>query len=275
MKNHSLTRWLLLAALWLVMPGVRVHAEYCDQQCTPVCNFWIQNCQAQGGTADGLCACNWDQFAMAYSGCAFPSCTLPRGGGGGGGTENQTPGSDPIVIHLERDRPRFSNAEGGVTFDVYATGTPLQTAWPLDPLETGWLVLDRNGNGRIDDGGELFGNRTRLRGGTFAADGYEALAELDANNDGWVDQSDPGFSKLRLWRDLHRDGRSTAAELSSLASVGVARLSTDAHVSYKVDKWGNTFLLWGRVISLPHFQIERRSWDVGPAVIPVPGCCGP
>lgn len=271
MKRHPLGRWMVLAALWLVMPGPRLHADYCTDQCQPTCEFWIQQCATNGGTTSGLCSCGWDQFAQAYSQCMFPSCTIPGGSTGGGGTDNDDgSGGSPIVIHLERDLPRFSSAERGVMFDIYATGTELQTAWPLESAETGWLVLDRNGNGAIDDGGELFGNHTKLTTGAQASDGYEALAELDANGDGWVDASDPGFGRLRLWRDTRRDGRTAPGELSPLAAVGVARLSTDAHVSKKVDKWGNGYHLWARVMSLPGFKIERRSWDIDPVVIPAP-----
>lgn len=197
-------------------------------------------------------------------------CATLSGGDGGGEPDNDgTCGGSPIVIHLERGVPQFSSASQGVVFDIYGTG-PMLTAWPVNTATTGWLVLDRDGNGQIDSGLELFGNHTILSDGTAASDGYAALAELDANHDGWIDAADPGFGRLRVWLDRNRNGRTDANELVTLGSAGVERLSVDAHVSRKVDRWGNGFHLFAKVEPLPHVNIERLSWDIEPTVIPAP-----
>jgi len=60
-------------------------------------------------------------------------------------------------------------------------------------------MLDRNGNGLVDGGDELFGNNTRLRDGRRAPHGYIALAELDDNGEGQIDSRDAAFVRLRLW----------------------------------------------------------------------------
>ena len=103
--------------------------------------------------------------------------------------------------------------------DLLASGEPVSTAWPS--ARDGLLALDRNGNGRIDDGTELFGESTA---GRERSDGFAALAELDANGDGILDRRDPGFAHLVVWRDRNRDGKSTPEELASLDEVGVRSL---------------------------------------------------
>jgi hypothetical protein len=154
-----------------------------------------------------------------------------------------------------------------VVFDIFNDGMPLYTAWPTDPKTTAWLALDRNQNGRIDNSGELFGTGTRLKSGLLATQGYEALAELDANNDGWVDGDDPAWNRLRLWRDLDRDGKSTPSELSPLASMGVLRMSTRAQYSDETDQWGNEFRYRARIVTTNRHV--RLSWDVFVRVAPL------
>ncbi len=82
---------------------------------------------------------------------------------------------------------------------------------------TAFLALDRNGNGRFDDGRELFGDQHG------AVDGYEELARFDANADGIIDREDPVFDRLRLW---HADGR-----VSALGDHGIAGLSLTAQTA--------------------------------------------
>ena len=92
--------------------------------------------------------------------------------------------------------------------------------------DDGLLVLDRNDNGLIDNGGELFGDNTRLSNGALAADGFAALADLDDNNDGVIDANDAVYAELQVWQDTNQDGISQADELQSLAQRNIAALST-------------------------------------------------
>lgn len=87
----------------------------------------------------------------------------------------------PIAVSLSGGL-NFSSAEEGVPFDLTGNGVPRRYAWPVSAGD-GWLALDRNGNGLIDNGRELFGDRTILADGTSAANGFTALAELDVNGD--------------------------------------------------------------------------------------------
>jgi hypothetical protein len=115
-------------------------------------------------------------------------------------------------------------------------GTPTATDWPT--AATPWLALDRNGDGAITSGAELFGNHTVLPDGSVARDGFEALAALDANHDGRIDKDDPAFARLVLWADRDRDGRSSPDELAP-ASATLVSISLAAQPVHDCDARDN------------------------------------
>lgn len=161
----------------------------------------------------------------------------------------EEPECTPILIDLENDGVRLTGLEDPVWFDIDANGEPNLMSW-TDGGE-GFLVLDRNGNGRIDDGGELFGNATRLADGNLASNGYEALAELDSsflggNGDHVIDSFDFGFPALEVWTDGNHDGISQAEELQTLAATGIQRIGLDHRRSSRMDRHGNRFVYFGR-----------------------------
>ncbi|HEU5075186.1 MAG TPA: calcium-binding protein [Polyangiaceae bacterium] len=129
--------------------------------------------------------------------------------------------STPLVLSFDDTPVQFTRPAG--SFDLVGVGLSLGHDWVS--AATPWLVLDRNGNGGVDDGSELFGSMTRLASGERAAHGFAALAELDQNLDRAVTAADPMFSELRLWRDLNQDRQSTSNELATLADSGVRELS--------------------------------------------------
>jgi Ca2+-binding RTX toxin-like protein/murein DD-endopeptidase MepM/ murein hydrolase activator NlpD len=94
-----------------------------------------------------------------------------------------------------------------------------------DAESDAYLVLDRNGNGRIDAVDERFNAATPLENGGLAVDGFAALAAEDRNGDGQVDAADAGWAALRLWHDRNRDGRAQPDELSTLAEHGMKILN--------------------------------------------------
>ena len=145
----------------------------------------------------------------------------------------------PILVTLE-GRAELSAVSDGVMFDFYGNNRPFLVPWPVQGMSF-WLVLDRNGNGVIDDAGEMIGNRTALPDGSMAANGFLALASLDGNGDGAIDSSDAAFGQLRLWRDVVRDGISQPAELLALPDLQIVGLSTEYREARRRDRWGNTF----------------------------------
>jgi hypothetical protein len=144
----------------------------------------------------------------------------------------------PIVLSL-RGGYHITSPADGVLFDIDADGTPEAIAWTEPNGNVGFLALDRNGNGTIDSGAELFGDSTILTDGARALNGFEALADLDANHDGRIDASDPAWQQLLLWLDTNHDGSSTAEEIVSIPSSGVSAISTDYQRSGKKDRFGN------------------------------------
>ncbi|SDJ05925.1 Ca2+-binding protein, RTX toxin-related [Pseudomonas flavescens] len=108
-------------------------------------------------------------------------------------------------------------------------------------------MLDRNDNGKIDGGAELFGTETKLTDGSFASNGFEALADLDENKDGMLSAADEVFSELRVWIDGNSDGISTEAELHTLTSLGIESISTQYQVAPKLDANGVEHREFGEV----------------------------
>jgi Ca2+-binding RTX toxin-like protein len=113
-----------------------------------------------------------------------------------------------------------------VLFDHDGDGIKTGTGWVK--ADDGLLVWDRNGNGTIDNGGELFGVNTVLTNGQKAADGFAALRELDGNADGTFNSSDAAYASVKVWRDLNQDGISQSGELQSLSQAGIAALNLNA-----------------------------------------------
>jgi hypothetical protein len=98
----------------------------------------------------------------------------------------------------------------------------------FDGKDDGMLVWDRNGNGQIDSGRELFGDQTVLANGQLAANGFAALAEQDTNKDGKINSLDANFAQFKVWQDVNQDGISQAGELFTLAQKGIASVNVQA-----------------------------------------------
>jgi hypothetical protein len=99
--------------------------------------------------------------------------------------------------------------------------------------------MDRNHDGSINNGSELFGDSTVMTNGQKARDGYEALAELDTNYDGLISNEDINFSNLKIWTDTNSNGSSDTGELHALADLGIWNLDLNAVPTQTRDN-GNT-----------------------------------
>lgn len=136
-----------------------------------------------------------------------------------------TPRRDPLALDLDGDGLETVGVTGDkvVLFDHNGDGVKTGTGWVKG--DDAFLALDRNGNGLIDNGNELFGVDTVLSTGGKAANGFAALADLDSNHDGIFSGADAQFANVRVWRDLDLDGISDAGELQSLTEAGIASIN--------------------------------------------------
>jgi hypothetical protein len=149
-----------------------------------------------------------------------------------GGSETST----PLVLSFDGAEPQLVASATSV-FDNDLTGECVSTDWPT--ATTPWLALDRDGDGGIADGRELFGSGTRLGGGMRAEHGFAALAELDDDRDGRITPSDRRFAELVVWADEDGDKRGTGGELRSLQDLRVLSIEL-GYASEKVcDARGN------------------------------------
>ena len=147
----------------------------------------------------------------------------------------------------------LTGPKDGVYFDINADGKPERVGWTLPSEPTGFLVLDRNHNGLIDNGRELFGNFTPVEGDELADTGFQALAFWDdpsalGNGNGWIDPGDAVWPSLQLWIDANHDGVSQPDELYPPAAFGISAISTFSHTERRRDRFGNLFYLRGEFI---------------------------
>ena len=148
-----------------------------------------------------------------------------------------------LVLDLDRDGVETIGMKAGIQFDLNDDGFRETLCWVA--ADDGLLALDRDGDGAIASGAELFGNSTRLADGATAANGFLALAEFDENNNGYIDDADKGFSRLRVWRDANQNGESEPEELLTLADTGVETILLRHRESNTKDAFGNEFRQFG------------------------------
>ncbi|HFE45084.1 MAG TPA: hypothetical protein ENJ18_06260 [Nannocystis exedens] len=140
----------------------------------------------------------------------------------------------PLVVKFDDEPLRFDTASAAA-FDISGQGACLSTDWPSAP----WLALDRDGDGVIASGRELFGSGTIMSTGIRADHGFEALAEFDIDGDGKITAADPIFHELVLWVDHDSNRRGTLDELVPVATAELVAIDLGFRRRHDCDERGN------------------------------------
>ena len=172
----------------------------------------------------------------------------------------------PIVIDVDHSGFSMSDAGTGVIFNMLNDGVPLAISWTAAGSTNALLVLDRNGNGTIDNGTELFGDLTP-QPASSEANGFLALAEYDKSSNGGngnsrIDSGDAIFSQLRLWQDANHSGISEANELQTLGAFGITGIDLSYKASKRTDAFGNKFRYRAKIYDKDGVHSGRWAWDV-------------
>ncbi|MGD1527000.1 hypothetical protein ACP6H6_28515, partial [Vibrio harveyi] len=151
---------------------------------------------------------------------------------------------DPLSLDLNGDGVKTIGVNYGVHFDHDGDGFEESTGWLSK--EDGFLAIDKNGNGKIDSGNELFGDNTIMDydedgNPIFAEHGFESLEEYDSNGDGVINSSDEKWHELKIWQDSNSDGDTQSYELLSMESAGVESIALKYEGSGEDAGHGNTF----------------------------------
>ena len=224
-----------------------------------------------------------------------PTHTCSGGGGGGNKTEKRGPRLIRASAHLQRVQagsgqrsPILVDTTGAgfkltdpsklcITFDLANNGSPGCFSWPAQGSGNAWLVYDRNGDGKISNGTEMFGDYTPqpTPPAGVIANGFTALAVYDVNHDLVIDRNDPIWPNLKLWIDTHCAANPTQpcvslpSELYSLTSKGINSISIVYSPDEKTDAYGNVFKYYAQTNPKPIYDQlpnnpsqERRMYDV-------------
>jgi hypothetical protein len=221
----------------------------CNGEDTPTCDpYGMEDsaCVGRGGQFDHSdCVCRTCEETYGYQYCC------------------------PVIVDTDGNGFSLTNDNNGVDFDLNGDGIRNRFSWTKPNSDDAWLSLDRDGNGSIDNGQELFGNFTPQPNPPSGVlkNGFNALAEYDkaingGNGDGVINSNDAIYNSLRLWQDSNHNGISEPNELHTLSEMDIAVLHLDYKESKKTDEHGNLFKYRAKVSDAKGARAGRWAWDV-------------
>lgn len=263
--------WLSAQSCQPCQCGVQCNADYTDCSCVPppscsgggtaTCSDTGWACPICTSNPTFICSCgqqvcqNGNWVCSSGTQCSIPppawslSCTYGPECTGSGWQCKCSPGGctnpDPIIIDAGDKGFHLTDVAHGVPFTFVPGQPPIRMAWTDARFGNGFLVLDRNGNGIIDDGTEFFGNLTP-QPPSATPNGYLALAVFDnpangGNGNGFIDPGDAVYGRLRVWIDANHNGISEPWELHTLTELGIMRIDLKYRYAHYVDRFGNEF----------------------------------
>jgi len=169
-----------------------------------------------------------------------PSCesSITATGSITSGRKSPTPQNNPLILDLAGSGIKLGATTNFVDFDMNVDGFKERITWP-DDAGAHFLALDRNGNGSIDDGSELFAAKARDAWEVTHPHGFLALRTFDSNQNGLIEAKDGIYDHLQLWNDANRNGISEPEELKGLCDLGVEGISTSFQDNFVRDEFGN------------------------------------
>jgi hypothetical protein len=222
----------------------------------PACSFYYND---NGPSCQSTCNPSGGCDNSQKPSCPVPICNNV-------GTNYYWTCNSPIIIDVEGKGFHLTSEEAGVLFDFSGNGQKEQVAWTDPRFGNAWLALDRNGNGKIDDSTELFGNFTP-QPQSATPNGFLALAvydtpEFGGNGDGYITDEDEIFSKLLVWTDTNHNGISEPNELKTLAQAGIASIPLHYSEGTRSDEYGNIFRYRGHIKMVGHRAYDHLIYDV-------------
>lgn len=145
----------------------------------------------------------------------------------------------PLIIDMANTGINMSAPLSGVDFDINADGKLDRISWPLEDTAM-FLFIDKNSDGNVNNGGELFGDHTIGPDGIVAPNGFAALKKYDDNFDNVIDKNDKAFNTIiKFWTDKNHNAKVESGEAKTFEELGIVSIDLSYVEVHEYDRYGN------------------------------------